>query len=405
MPTYVFKAIDKTGQMLQGKDEAQHVGALSKKLRARDLNVLSIREERDWLGHLSGMMGRNTRLPLFPVMVVMRQLATMIKAGIPIVKTLENLSKQGLDWRVDQSIEQMQKDVCSGYSFAQAFENQGNRFPVLAVPLIKAGEISGNLDEMLMRLAEYLEKDLAMKRAWKQASFYPLVVFTFCCLLTVGTVSYIFPIFINLFRGLSVELPLSTRALITITESASNPTISLPVVMALLFGFLVLRQFATTPVGRRQLDQVLLELPYLGGVLSKMALSRVARTLATMLASGVSTLVALKIAGAASDNSIIRDALERVASELKEGGRLAEILAQSGLFPAIFTQMVEAGEQSGRLPDMLLRLGDFFEDEVMAALAAFTSLIEPIMIGAMGLLVLFVLVAVFQPIYLLMGSV
>lgn len=403
MPSYQFVAIDKTGRTVRGIEAARFPQEMTERLRERELTVLDLREHRNTLGKLLAALGFGKRLPLYPTMVMIRQLATMIKAGIPLGKILDNLTHQGLDNRVDKAVLQIRKEVRTGFSLTQAFENQAGKFPALTTPLIKAGEMSGNLEEMLERLAVYMEKDLALRRAWTQASVYPFMVFFACCVLTIGMVSYVFPTFIDLFKGLDITLPVFTRALITITETVRNPIVFMPALSgATLGGFLLWRYFQT-PVGRRQWDWVRLELPYLGDLARKIALSRVARTLGTLLASGVPTLMALKISGAASSNSIIRDAIERVSAEMKRGTRLSEALDGSPVFPRVFVQMTDAGEQAGDLSVMLLRLGDFFEEEVQLALAAFTALIEPVMIAFMGALVMFVLVAVFQPIYQLMA--
>lgn len=403
MPTYWFVAIDKTGQTVRGEDSAKTPTEMADRLRERELTVLDLREVQNLRARLAATIGVGRHLPLYPTMVLMRQLSTMMRAGIPLGKTLDNLSYQGLDERVDRAVEQIQKEVRTGFSLTQAFENQGSKFPPLTTPLIKAGEISGTLDEMLDRLAHYLEKDLALRRAWTQASVYPFVVFFSCCILTVAMVSYVFPTFINLFKGLDVQLPVLTRALITLTETVRNPVVFLPVIGGALVGATMLWQYFITPVGRRQWDWVRLELPYLGSLARKIAMARVARTLGTLLTSGIPTLMALKIAGTAAGNSIIRDAIERVSAEMKRGVRLSEALDGAPVFPRVFVQMVQAGEDSGEIAGMLLRLGDFFEEEVQLSLAAFTSMIEPVMIAVMGALVLFVLVAVFQPIYQLMA--
>lgn len=403
MPTFEFEAIDRQGRTVKGVDTAKRSRDVAERLREQDLTVLDVREVLGWKAALAKSMGLSRRLPLYPTMVAMRQLSTMVRAGIPIGKTLDNLTGQGLDQRVDQALHEIQKQVRTGFSLAQAFENQGARFPALTTPLIKAGEVSGNLDEMLERLAVYLEKDLALRRAWTQASVYPFLVFFTCCLLTVGMVSYVFPTFIDLFRGLDVHLPVFTRALITLTETVRNPVIFMPVLLGTTVATFVLRQYFMTPVGRRQWDWIRLELPYLGALNRKIALSRVARTLGILLSSGIPTLLALKIAGTASDNSILRDAIDRISSEMKRGVRFSDLLGGSDIFPRVFVDMVHAGEESGEVTTMLLRLGDFFEEEVQLSLAAFTSMIEPVMIAVMGAMVLFVLVAVFQPIYQLMA--
>lgn len=403
MPTFEFEAIDRQGRTVKGVDTAKRARDVAERLRDQDFTVLDVREVLGWKAALASSLGLSRRLPLYPTMVAMRQLATMVRAGIPIGRTLDNLTGQGLDQRVDDALVEIQKQVRTGFSLAQAFENQGGKFPALTTPLIKAGEASGNLDEMLERLAIYLEKDLALRRAWTQASVYPFVIFLTCCLLTTGMVSYVFPTFIDLFKGLDVHLPVFTRALITLTETVRNPVIFLPVLIGLVIAAITLRQYFITPVGRRQWDWICLEIPYLGALNRKIALSRVARTLGILLASGIPTLLALKIAGTSSGNSILRDAIDRISTEMKRGVKFSELLSGSEIFPRIFVDMVHAGEESGEVTTMLIRLGDFFEEEVQLSLAAFTSMIEPVMIATMGSMVLFVLVAVFQPIYQLMA--
>ena len=333
----------------------------------------------------------------------MRQFGIMIRAGIPIADALEILGEQGISERVDRAMGAVGKDIESGFSLSQAFENRGELFPNITVPLIRAGEVSGQLDEMLDRLTMHLERELSLLRSWHQAAAYPALIFVFCSLVTLGLVTYIFPTFIGLFKGLDVDLPLATRALVTITETARNPVVLLPIVLGLLLGGYLLSIHFRTPVGRRQWDWLKLEVPYLGPLAKKIAFARIARTLSVLLASGVNSLVSVRVAGMAADNSVVKDALDRVIHVMKQGGKLSEQLRNSDLFPNVFIQLVESGEESGQLPDQLERLGDFFEEEVNVSLAIFTSLMEPVMIAVMGSIVMFVLVAVFQPVYQLMS--
>ncbi len=403
MPTFVFEAIDQTGQVLRGAESARDLGEVADRLRLRGLTVLDVREKQNLRSRLVESLGYGDRIPLYSTVVMMRQLATMVRAGVPLGRTLDCLTHQGLDSKVEATLFEIHKEIQTGFTLAQAFENQGGKFPEITAPLIKAGEMSGHLDEMLDRLAIYFEKDLALRRSWQQASLYPFVVFGVCCFVTLGLVTYVFPIFIEMFRGLDVNLPVFTRALITATETIRNPIVLLPVLFGILTGAGFLWQYLLTPVGRRQWDWLRLEVPYLGPLARKVALSRVARTLGTLLSSGVPMLSSLRIAGTASGNWIIRDAIERVSSQMKKGEKFSDQLGLSEIFPAVFVQMVQAGEEAGEVNVMLHRLGDFFEEEVQLAMVAFTSLIEPVMIACMGSLVLFVLVAVFQPISQLMA--
>lgn len=402
MPAYQFEAVDNRGQAIKGVETARSVSELADRLRKRDCTIIDIREERRFLGGLLQELGVGTRLPLYPTVVMLRQFATLLKAGVPLLSSLDTVSRQGINTRVDRAIFAVQKDVRTGKSLSQAFEAQGDLFPPLTTPLIKAGEVAGELDEMLERLATHLERELALIRSWRQAAAYPVLLFFLCSALTVGLVSYIFPTFMGLFKGLDVELPVATRALITITETVRNPVVFGPVLIGLLLGLYALSVHFRSPVGRRQWDWLKLEIPYLGPLAKRLAFSRIARTLGILLSSGVGMLASLQVAGLAAGNSVVRDAMERVAFEMKSGAKLSDRLEESDLFPTVFVQLVAAGEESGELPVQLKRLADFFEDEVLVSLAIFTSLMEPVMILLMGGIVMFVLVAVFQPVYQLM---
>lgn len=403
MPPFDFSVVDKRGQVVRGVDTARDVHELAHRLRRGGYTVVEIREQTSLLRDLLAKLGWGKRLPLYSTVVMMRQFSTMIRANIPIGTALDTLSRQGVDERVDKAMFEVQKEVKMGQSLSHAFERQGALFHPLTVPLVRAGEISGQLDEMLEKLSIHLERELGLIRSWRQAAAYPATIFFVCCLLTLGLVTYIFPTFIDLFKGLDVDLPVSTRALITITETSSNPVVFVPLIVLGLGSLYLSWLHFQSPVGRRQWDWLKLELPYIGTLSRKIAFSRIARTLGVLLDSGIPTLSALRVAGLASGNSIIKDALERITYEMKGGAKFSDRLERSEVFPRVFVQLVEAGEQSGELSTMLLRLGDFFEDEVHLSLAVFTSLLEPVMIAVMGGIVMFVLVAVFQPVYQLMS--
>ncbi len=403
MPPFQFEAVDKRGQAVRGVDTAKDIKQLADRLRSAGYTVIDISEERSLLRSLASRFGFGKRLPLYATVVMMRQFATLIKAGIPISATLSTLCGQGVNVRVDRAVYEVRKDVSNGISLSQAFENQNHIFPPLTVPLIRAGEMSGQLDEMLERLSVHLEAELSLSRSWRQAAAYPIVIFAVCTLLTLGLVTYIFPTFINMFKGLDVDLPLATRALITITETSRNPIVFLPLLLGGIVGIYLLVSYFQTPVGRRQWDWLKLELPYFGPLSKKIAFSRIARTLGVLLESGVPFLLALRVAGVSAGNSVVRDAVERISKEMESGADFSDRLLESELFPRVFVQLVKAGEQSGELAVMLLRLGDFFEEDVRLALDVFTSLLEPVMIAFMGAMVMFVLVAVFQPVYQLMS--
>lgn len=403
MPTFQYEAVDKRGQAVSGVEAAKSVPVLAEKLRRNGCTIIDIREQRSFLRNALDRLGWKERLPLPVIMIMMRQFATLVKASIPLPTSLEIVGYQGLNMKLDRAIHSIQTDVRTGKTLSQAFENRGSLFPPLTVPLIRAGEVSGQLDEMLEQYASYLEKEVGLMRSWRQASVYPATIFIFSSLLVLGLVTHIFPIFISMFKGLEVELPVATRALITITETFRNPVVVLPAAGILLVGLYLLYLHFRTPVGRRQWDWIKLEVPHLGPLAKKIATARVARTLGLLISSGVPFVVSMQVAGAASGNSVVKDALDRIVQEVKDGAKFSERLENSQLFPRVFVQLVQAGEEAGELPEQLTRVGDFFEEEVLLSLATFTTILEPVMIVIMGGIILFILVAVFQPVYQLMS--
>ncbi len=404
MPTYAFEAVDRSGQAVRGVDTAKWIGEVSDRLRRRDLTIVGIREAREgWRGKIAQFLGWETRLPSYPTAVFFRQLSTMVKAGVPLASSMENLLEQGVDKRVDETVFAIQSEVLGGSTLSRAFEMQGAKFPPLTAPMLRAAENSGKMDEMLERIALYLEQDLALEREWKKASFYPLTIFAITSLITLGLVTHIFPRFIAMFRGLDVELPVVTRVLVTLTETFSNPVVFFPLILGLISTGALLAYQSTTPVGRRQLDLFRLEVPYFGTLANRIALARVARTFGLLIDSGVPTLKALRIAGSTAGNSVISDAMERVAYDIEKGSELSKALAKSERFPRVFVDLARAGEESGEIPEMMARLAEMFEQDTRVLVALVTSMVEPVMIAVMGIAVLFVLVAVFGPVYQLMA--
>lgn len=403
MPTFQYEAVDKRGQAVSGRETAKSVPALAEKLQRKGHTVIDIREERTLLRNILSRLGFGERLPLDVIMIMMRQFSTLIKASVPLPTALDILSRQGLNAKMDRAIHQVQMDIRMGKSLSRAFEGCGNQFPSLTVPLLKAGEVSGQLDEMLERYAAHLEREVGLIRSWRQASVYPATIFLISCFLVLGLVTHIFPTFISMFKGLDVELPVATRALITITETSRNPVVVIPAALSLLIGLYLAYLHFRSPVGRRQWDWMRLEMPYLGHLSKKIAFARVSRTLGLLLNSGVPFVTSLEVAGAAAGNSIVKDAVDRIIQEIKGGAKFSERLEHSQLFPLVFIQLVQAGEEAGDLPAQLVRVGDFLEDEVHLSLTNFTTILEPAMIIVMGGVIMFILVAVFQPVYQLMS--
>lgn len=321
-----------------------------------------------------------------------------------MLRAVQGLSEQELDHRLTAAVVQVHKDLKEGLPLSRALSRQPHVFSPIYISMVRAGEMSGAMDEMLERLSALLEREFKLRKKVAAATSYPLMVFSLAVIITTLLVSYVFPTFIGLFRGLSVELPPATRALITISETFHNPMITVPVFAGLILGILVLSRYFKSPIGRRQWSWLALELPFIGDLNKKVALTRMCRTLGTMIDSGIPVTHSLQVVAFSVGNAIISDVLEEVQASMKSGAHLSGRLAEYPVFPLMLVHMVKVGEESGNMSIMLNKLALFYDQEVEYTLEAFTALIEPIMISVMGALVLFVLIAVFQPVYMLMGQ-
>jgi type IV pilus assembly protein PilC len=347
---------------------------------------------------------RFERVSLYALAIFTRQFAVLFNSGISTVRGLEGLGRQSLNARLTRAIQAVYDDIRGGYSLAKAMARHPDVFSPVYISMVKAGEMSGAMGEILDRLATFLERELTLQKKVAAATTYPAVVFVACVTVTFILVTYVFPTFIDLFEGIDVRLPWITRSLIWITSTIRNPLVMLPILAAIGAGVYSVLQYFKTPWGRRQKDRLLLDLPVLGVLMKKVALSRFCRTLGTLLGSGVPMVHALEIVSKAAGNDVISDVIEEVQMGLKAGMRLSQPLKEYRLFPPMLAQMVAIGEETGNLPLMLNKLADFYDLEVEHSLEALTAMLEPVMILFMGIAVGYVLLAVFIPVYDLVGQ-
>lgn len=404
MPRFVYEALDYKGRVIQGEVEAPDVDAVIADLRKIRYTVTSVKEKTEVSTQLNAVFGRFQRVSLYALAVFTRQLATLLNAGIPMLRAVQGLSQQNLNDRLTQATKQLHVDLRDGLSLSRAMAKQPDVFNPIYVSMVRAGEMSGAIDEMLQRLAALLEREFELRQKVKAATTYPLIIFVICVGITFFLVNHIFPTFISLFKGIALELPPSTRALITVTETMHNPVIMVPLFVGAVIAIVALTHYFKTPIGRRQWGWLMLELPLLGEVNKKVALSRLSRTLGTLLDSGIPVLHALQIVSFAVGNAVISDIIEEIQASMKAGTHLSGRMGEYRLFPPMLVHMTKVGEETGNLSQMLGKLSDFYDQEIEYTLEAFTAMIEPCMIFVMGLLVGFVLLAVFQPIYGLMSN-
>ncbi len=394
MPIFKYTAKDDEGNTVNDFIEAKDETVALDMLRVKNLIIISITQQKQEKikTRISRKKVKGEELVIFS-----RQLATMVNAGIPLVQSLDILSEQMESLTFRQVVTTIRSDVEAGSSLSAALEKHPQIFTLLYTNMVKAGETSGMLDEILDRLAGYLEKSGSLQRKVKSAMVYPAVVSLMALSITLVLLLKVIPTFKEIFSTLGGTLPLPTQILIGLSDTLRKYFLIAVIVMGLIaagFGKLV-----QTKQGRAKFDQLKLNIPVFGPLLRKVAVARFSRTLSTLIRSGVPILGALEIVGKTSGNVIIEYAVEKARIGIREGESISAPLAKSKAFPPMVTRMISVGEESGELEKMLTKIADFYEDQVDAAVSGLTSLIEPLIIAFLGIVVGSIVVAMFLPIF------
>lgn len=334
--------------------------------------------------------------------VFTRQFSVMIDAGLPLVQCLEILGTQEEDKNFGAVILQVRADVEGGASLADAMKKHPKVFDALFSNMIAAGEAGGILDGILKRLAVYIEKAVKLKGQVKSAMIYPIAVMVIATAVVSAIMIWVIPTFKGLFEGLGAELPLPTVIVMKISEYLVR---YLPAIIAVLVvGSFAFKRYYGTDKGRHVVDRVVLSLPVLGAIMRKIAVARFCRTLSTLIASGVPILDGLDITARTAGNVIVEDAIQTTRKSIERGETIAAPLKQTGVFPPMVVQMISVGEATGALDTMLSKIADFYEDEVDTAVAGMLTLLEPVMIAFLGLIVGGIVIAMYLPIFGLIGE-
>lgn len=396
MPNFKYTAKDNSGKTVSGffeaPDHAQAVDALRKK----GLIIISVNESLPKMG-MSFISFRGKKIKADDLVVFSRQLATMVDAGIPLVGALDILGEQIENKAFGSVILKIRNDIETGSSLSDALSRHKNVFSTLFVSMVKAGESSGMLDEILDRLAAYLEKTSALQKKIGSALIYPAVVSSMAIVITLLLLIKVIPVFKDIFSGFGAALPTPTMILIAISDAVRKyfPVVAIALVAV---GFFVSR-YIRTEKGRLAYDLLLLRMPIFGLLFKKVAISKFTRTLSTLIKSGVPILNSLDIVGKTAGNKAIELAVETVRANVREGESIADPLARSKLFPPMVVRMISVGEQSGQLEKMLTKIADFYDEQVDAAVSGLTSLIEPIIIAFLGIVIGTVVICMFLPIF------
>lgn len=409
MPTYAYVARDHTGKQVPGTAEAGSKDALVQELREKGLYVSKVEEKkavsRAKQKGSGGFVLFKGRVKLRDLCIFYRQFATMINAGVSLIRCLDVLDQQTSSFRLKGIIRDVEGEIEGGASLSRAMTKHPRVFSNLAVGLVRAGEVGGVLDETLERLAGFVEADMDLRRKVKAAMTYPVIVVIMATGIVVFLSTFILPKFIALFTELGLEedqFPITTRILMGLSNFLLHYWwAAILIVVFLWVGF---NRIKATKTGKRYLDMIRLKVPVLGSLSHKISMARFARTLATLLGSGVPILQAMETTAGTVDNVLISDAILAARASIREGDTISDPLAASRQFPPMVVQMINIGEETGQLDTMLEKVAIFYESEVEAALEGLTSALEPVLIVVLGVIVLFILIALWSPLIAIIQS-
>ena len=402
MPTFAYVARDKSGKHTPGTLDAPNKDVVVQQLRDKGLYVTKVEEKKavtrakeKGAGRFQFMQGK---VKLRDLSIFCRQFATMINAGVSLVRCLDVLEQQTSSNRLKGVIRDISSEIESGAPLSRALAKHPRVFSKLAVGLVRAGEVGGVLDETLDRLAGFLEADMELRRKVKAAMTYPVIVMIMAGGIVIFLSTFILPKFIALFLELGMtedQFPAPTRLLMGFSNFLINYWWAcILIAIGSVVGYNRLR---ATKTGKRYIDMIKLKVPVFGSLTHKISMARFSRTLSTLLTSGVPILQAMETTAGTVDNVLIQDAILAARAAIREGDTIADPLAASKQFPPMVVQMITIGEETGQLDAMLEKVAIFYEGEVDAALESLTSAIEPLMIVGLGGVVLFILIALWMP--------
>jgi type IV pilus assembly protein PilC len=399
MPTFMYSARSATGEMQNGQLELKDRDEVVGYLRRQRMIPLKIEQKQKSLEMPTLGSGVSTR----DIVIFTRQFATMINSGLPLVQSLDILAKQSENKVLRKTIEQVLYDVESGQTLADSLRTHPKVFPELYVNMVAAGEAGGILDTILLRLAVFLEKADALRRKIKGAMIYPSVIMT----VAVGAVAilliFVIPTFQTMFESAGIPLPGPTQFVIFLSATLQAKWWAF--VLGVTMFMVALKQYYKTPGGQLVLDRLLLNIPILGPMQRKASIARFTRTLGTLVSSGVAILDGLEITAKTSGNRVLHDAIMESRTSIAGGETISEPLKKSGVFPPMVVSMINVGEQTGGLDEMLTKIADFYDEEVDAAVEALLAAMEPVMIVFLGVIVGGMIVAMYLPIFDMMNAV
>lgn len=402
MPKFTWTGRSKDGKTHKGTMEAASEGAVTASLRRQGIQATKVKSA----GGLNADINISFLQPKITtkdIVVFTRQFATMIDAGLPLVQCLDILSNQQPNKTFKDVLLKVKSDVESGSTFADALRKHPKAFNDLYVNLVAAGEVGGILDTILNRLAVYIEKAQKLKKKVKSAMTYPTTIVGIAVVVIAVILIFVIPAFEKIFADFGGALPVPTQIVINISNLIQNYIV---IILVLFFlSIFIIKKIYATDKGRRAFDRWALKLPVFGMLIRKVAVAKFARTMSTMISSGVPILDGLDIVAKTAGNRTVEDAIKKVRSSISEGKTIAEPLKESGVFPPMVCQMIEVGEQAGALDTMLSKIADFYDDEVDDAVNNLTAMMEPLLMLFLGTTVGGLVIAMYLPIFQMAGNV
>jgi type IV pilus assembly protein PilC len=401
MPVFAYSGRTRTGQTINGEMEAPSREAVVAQLRRQQVMATTVTPKaRDIEIKVPGF---GAKVGDRDLAVVTRQLATMIDAGLPLVQCLDILAQQQEKKVFQKALYDIRTAVEGGSTFSAALKRHPKIFTTLYTNMVEAGEAGGILDTILNRLAAYIEKAMALKKRIKTAMFYPSTIVTVAVIVVIFLLIYVIPTFEQLFEGFGATLPLPT--VMVLETSRFVRAYILFMLAGTVAAVMGLRFYYRSPGGRKAIDGLLLRLPVFGPLIRKVAVAKFTRTLGTLVSSGVSILEGLDITARTAGNKVVEEAVLKSRTTIAQGKTIAEPLQGSGVFPVMVVQMIAVGEQTGALDRMLNKIADFYDEEVDAAVAGLTSLLEPLLVIFLGVIIGGVVIAMYLPIFKLISVV
>ncbi|BAZ51777.1 type II secretion system protein [Nostoc sp. NIES-4103] len=400
MPTFVARVRDSQGKTRTEKVSAESLAQARTNLRDKGFVVQELKQFQGFQSSfdLNKIQNSFVKVTVKEKAVFSRQLATLVNAGVAIVRGLGVLSDQCTNAKLKQALIDISNDVQSGVNLSDSMRKHPDCFDGLYVSMIQAGEVGGVLDEVLARLAKLLEDVARLQNQIKSALAYPVVVGFLATAIFVGMTVFLIPIFAGIFKELGTELPALTQFLMTCSEILRSFW-SVVIVVIFIGLSIAYKQYYKTRVGKETIDRLSLKVPLFGDLIQKSAVARFSRTFGALTRSGVPILTSLEIVRDTSGNQVVANAIDGARAEIQQGGMISIALQRDKVFPIMAIQMISIGEETGELDAMLMKVADFYEDEVEQAVKALTSILEPIMIVVLGGMVGTILLAMYLPLF------